>query len=238
MIKNMFKSPNVLSKGRSIKMSPLENYKHSEKFNFIVISQEETPMVAKTYPIFFAKDGNDVLPIAILGLEKNKNVFLDSKGKWEERCYIPSVIRCYPFGVATIADKNKTSNTLSIAYDEAYEGLNKKDGKEIFNADGKLSDFGDKIKKFVENTYSSIEKTKLSLKLLSDLKLLKTIDVNIDKGKKKYKLEAMLQIDNKRLNELKDNELLGLLKCGAFNVIYAHSASINNISFIADRIEE
>lgn len=237
MIKNMFKSPNVLSKGRAIKMSPLENYKHSENFNFIVLSQEETPIAAKTYPIFFAKDGEDVLPIAILGLEKNKNVFLDEKGNWEERCYIPSVIRCYPFGVATIAGKDGAPSTLSIAYDEAYEGLDKEDGKDIFESDGQLSEFGDKIKKFVENTYSSIDKTKKSLKILSDFELLKTIDVNIDKGDTKYKLEAMLQVDTEKLNELKDNQLLALLKCGAFNVIYSHSLSINNITFIADRIE-
>jgi hypothetical protein len=238
MIKNMFKSPNVLSKNRAIKVSPLENYKHSKNFNFIVISQEEAPMIAKTYPIFFAKDGENILPIAILGLEKNKNVFLDKDANWEDRCYIPSVIRCYPFGVATIAGKDGASSTLSIAYDESYEGLDKKDGKEIFDKDGKLSKFGSKVKKFVENTYSSIEKTKKSLKLFNDLDLLKTIDVNIEKGKKKYKLEAMLQINTKRLNELKDNELLALLKSGAFNVIYAHSSSINNISFIADRIKD
>jgi len=238
MIKNMFKSPNVLSKGRAIKMSPLENYKHSEDFNFIVISQEEAPIIAKTYPIFFAKDGEDVLPIAILGLEKNKNSFLDKKSNWEEKCYIPSVIRCYPFGVATLAGKDGKKGTLSIAYDEAYQGLNKEDGQDIFNEDGSLSEFGTKIKKFVENTYSSIEKTKKSLKLFSDFDLLKTIDVNIDKGGQKYKLEAMLQIDTEKLNKLKDNQLLALLKCGAFNVIYAHSASISNISLVADRLED
>lgn len=238
MIKNMFKSPNVLAKGRAIKMSPLEDYKHSEDFNFIVISQEEAPIIAKSYPIFFAKDGEDILPIAILGLEKNKNSFLDEKGQWEDRCYIPSVIRCYPFGVATLAGKDGNPGTLSIAYDEAYAGLNKKDGQDIFDKDGSLSEFGTKIKKFVENTYSSIEKTKKSLKLFNDFDLLKTIDVNIDKGDKKYKLEAMLQIDTEKLNQLKDNQLLALLKCGAFNVIYAHSASISNISFVADRIKD
>ena len=230
MIKNMFKSPNVLSKGKAIKMSPLKDYNHSKDFNFIVISQEEAPIAAKTYPIFFAKDGENVLPIAILGLEKNKNSFIDKAGKWEDRCYIPSVIRCYPFGVATLSGKDGAPSTLSIAYDEAYAG--------IFNKDGALSDFGAKIKKFVENTYSSIERTKKSLKLFSDLNLLKTIDVNIDKGGQKYKLEAMLQINTERLNELKDNELLALLKCGAFNVIYAHMASISNISLVADRIED
>jgi len=110
--------------------------------------------------------------------------------------------------------------------------------QDIFNEDGSLSEFGTKIKKFVENTYSSIEKTKKSLKLFSDFDLLKTIDVNIDKGGQKYKLEAMLQIDTEKLNKLKDNQLLALLKCGAFNVIYAHSASISNISLVADRLED
>ena len=236
MVKNMFKSPNILSKANKIKISPLKDYKHAENFGFIIVTQDELSLVCKTYPIFFAKDNESVLPIAILGLEKDKNSFLDDKYRWDEDCYIPSVIRCYPFGVATIGGKENEQESLSIAYDEAYDGLNQKDGKDMFNKDGELSEFGDKIRNFVQNTYASIHKTKLNLKLLSDLDLLKSVDVNIDKGSKKYKLQSMLQIDTDKLNTLKDNELLALIKGGTFSAIYAHTISLSNINAIANKL--
>jgi len=237
MIKNMFKKPNVLSKSNPIKISPLNNYNHAKNFGFVVLTRDEVAMACKSYPVFFAKDGKDILPIAILGLNKEDNLFIDNNGQWEHRAYVPSVIRCYPFGVANVnAGGDDKKSSLSIAYDEAFEGLNKKDGKDIFEKDGKLSKFGEETKKFIEDTYVAIEQTKQGLSLLEDLSLLKSIDVNINKGKEEYKLKGMLQIDSERMNKLKDNELLALLKSGAFNVIDAHSISMTNISLLADRV--
>ena len=100
----------------------VEGYAHTKETNSIYIAAIEFLQVSREYPIVFAKGADDVIfPVALLGLEKNKNLFVDEKGAWTAN-YIPAYVRRYPFILAT-ADDNK--DNFAVCIDEGFSGFNR-----------------------------------------------------------------------------------------------------------------
>lgn len=232
MVSKMFKKAKLLNKieDKDITISPLKSYKHARNITFMGISRQECAEASKTLPIFFSKDADGVIPIVILGVKENENLFVNKSGEWSKSTYIPALIRSYPFVLS------KQNDTFSLAYDEEYEGLNKKDGQKILDENGDLNDYGKSILEFVQNVYADLEFTKSITKLLSENDLFKNVDANIEKDGKKYVLTGLMQVDTDKLNTLSDDKLLELVKSGALNLVYSHLTSLSNFKNLADRI--
>ncbi len=240
MVNSMFKEAKLLSKegDKEIKISPLDNYKHAKKAHFMAISKDEVNIACKFYPILFIKDKEDVVvPVALLGIKENENLFVNKPGDWDVDKYIPALIRAYPFSVTISQAENSEEKSMSIVYDSEYEGLNKKDGQRIFDDEGNPNDYGNQIIKFVQDAYGGIEMTKGMTRLVAEENLLKTVDVNIEKSEQKYKITGLMQIDTEKLNNLSDESLLKLTKSGAINLIYAHLISLSNFDALAKKIK-
>ncbi|NWF65840.1 MAG: SapC family protein [Campylobacterales bacterium] len=215
---------------KDITISPLKNYKHARNLTFMAVSRQELAEASKTLPLFFAKDGDGVTPIVILGVKDNENLFVNKSGEWEKNIYIPALIRSYPFVLS------KQVDVYSLAYDVEYEGLNKKDGQKILDENGELNEYGKNVMNFVQNVYTDLEFTKNITKLLSDNELFKDINANIEKDGKKFVLSGLMQIDTDKLNTLSDDKLLILVKSGALNLVYSHLASLSNFKNLAENI--
>lgn len=67
--------------------------------NSVILAGVEFSEAAKEYPIVFTQAGDKVVPVALLGLRNEENLFVDGKGGWDGR-YIPSFVRRYPFILA------------------------------------------------------------------------------------------------------------------------------------------
>jgi hypothetical protein len=79
--------------------------KHASKFaatlHAIYLTQAEIARAALDYPVVFARDNDgDIVPIALVGVETNKNLLCDSNGRWSGGYYIPAYVRRYPFFLA------------------------------------------------------------------------------------------------------------------------------------------
>ena len=106
------------------KISPSNDFEFSAKTNSIALTGIEFIEASKEYPIVFGKVSDEVtVPVALLGLRKDENLYVNSAGKWDAR-YIPAFVRRYPF---VLADNNGSQFTVCI--DEAFPGLNEKDGQ-------------------------------------------------------------------------------------------------------------
>ncbi len=227
MVDKMFKKARLLNKetDKELKISPLTNYKHSRNMHSIPVAMNEIGEISKHYPIFFLRDANGVIPFAVLGLKEGENKFVNNSGEWRKNRYIPALVRAYPF----ILSKTNTENeNLSVAIDDEYEGINKKDGERIFKDDGETTEFGKKIINYLQDLYVMLENTKKVAKLLDEAGLLQQIDATIEQNGQKYVLQGVLQVDAEKLNKLDDEMLLKLTKTGVLNIIYAHLTSKTN----------
>lgn len=226
----MFKKARLLNKevDKEMTISPMKHYKHTRGINYVPISMLEVSESAKYYPVFFLEEqDSSLIPFVILGLKEGENAFVNNSGEWRKGRYIPALFRAYPFVLS------QTENNYSIAFDEAYEGLNQKDGTRVFGDDGELSEFGKGIVKYLEEVYSNLEGTKALTKLLKELDLFKKIDATVEKNGEKFVLAGLLQIDTEKLNSLSDENLLKLAKTGGLNLIYGHLSSLTNFKNLA-----
>ena len=114
-----------------------------------------------------------------LGLEKNKNLFVDDKGSWTAD-YIPAYVRRYPFILAT-ADENKDNFTVCI--DESYPGFNTaKEGKALFDDKGEQNLILDQAVDFLKDYQSHVTLTTRFCENLSKLDILEPMQANIERA--------------------------------------------------------
>ena len=104
-------------------VTPISNARHSEmvckdrcryKFaaesNAVPLMTVEFIAAAHQFPIVFSADAEAVLPVAVIGLDANKSLFVANDGSWESR-YIPAFMRRYPF-VFSASEDGKTSHSV------------------------------------------------------------------------------------------------------------------------------
>ena len=76
----------------------IENFLYLKEQTNVPITVEQFYEVCKNYSILFGKDAdNKWFASAILGFKEKQNNFVDEKGNWEKKHYIPAFIRRYPF---------------------------------------------------------------------------------------------------------------------------------------------
>lgn len=227
MIDKMFKKARLLNKesDKELKISPLTNYKHARALHSVPVGMNEVGEASKHYPIFFLKDSDGIIPFAVLGLKEGENKFVNNAGEWRKNRYIPALIRAYPF---ILSKTNAENANLSVALDEDYEGINKKDGNRVFDDEGNPTEFGNQIINYLQELYSMLESTKKISKLLEEAELLQQIDATIEQNGEKFVLQGLLQIDAEKLNKLSDEMILKLAKSGVLNLIYAHLNARSN----------
>lgn len=116
-------------KGKSLRDNP--GYGFSIRTNSVPVSGAEFALAQRHYPIVFSGQGVPI-PVAVLGLRADENLFVGSDGVWQAQTYIPAYVRRYPFVFIEAA-----GGQLILAIDEGG-GFVVDDGKlPLFDADRK-----------------------------------------------------------------------------------------------------
>ena len=104
---------NVTQHGK-MKVRPVLDMGEVAKTHAIPLTVDEFALVQRHYPIVFSI-GEKPIPIALMGLNENVNVFLQDDGQpIDPSLYIPAYIRRYPFLLARI---RPDSDELSLCFD-------------------------------------------------------------------------------------------------------------------------
>ena len=123
---------NVTQHGK-MKVRPVLDMSEVAKTHAIPLTVDEFALVQRHYPIVFSI-GEKPIPIALMGLNENVNVFLQDDGRpIDPSLYIPAYIRRYPFLLARI---RPDSDELSLCVDPTANAIgNFKDGDKLFDGD-------------------------------------------------------------------------------------------------------
>jgi hypothetical protein len=117
----MYHRPELLSKDQHGKLGLARTerfFSFCSTLRAVPITIGETGLASRHYPIIFSGQKSPV-PLAVLGVIDELNLFVDQKGDWDPNCYIPAYIRRYPF--ATAADPS--SDVFAIVIDVGHEGV-------------------------------------------------------------------------------------------------------------------
>jgi hypothetical protein len=207
------------------------NYSFAAKTNSVILAGVEFTEAAKEYPIVFAQAGDSFVPVALLGLKNEENLFVNSEGQWDAR-YIPAFVRRYPFVLAGSDDPSKRM----VCIDESFDGFNSEEGESLFENEEPAPVLKQALE-FLEEYQRQYMRTERFIKRLKDSDLLMSLNAKIDMADgKEFALTGLLAVDEKKLLQMPDEEALEFFKSGELAWVYCHLMSMGNMSALVNRM--
>lgn len=217
----------------NVKLTQITNVEDLRNQHALGVVVQEFALAGAHYPIAFVKDEkNDAFfPVAMLGLEQGKNLFVGENGKWQGM-YMPARYTHKPF---TVVPNQDDPNLFGIAIDMDSEIVSETEGEALFTDSGEETENLAARKKalvaFVENE----QITKAFLETLDKMGLLHQQNLTVRVNDKEFGLNGLYLVDEKKLNELSDENFLELRKRGFLGPIYAHLGSMHKMSNLIEK---
>jgi hypothetical protein len=225
----IYKNPIFLNSvtHKSVKISPVTNYAYAKELNSVVVVGQEFLEAAKFFPVVFTKTKDeDVIPVALLGLRNQENLFIDDDGNWKEGAYVPAFFRRYPFILASNVGED---GSFAVCVDSSYEGFGKKEGMGLFDDNGEQTDEFKRVVEFLKNYQAQNQATGEMVKVLKELDLFRDVSANITLPKgEKLGFGGLMMVDEAKLLALEDEKALEIFRKGYLSWIYAHLYSLSN----------
>jgi hypothetical protein len=224
----MYQNIVPLSKDKHMtkKVKAVNSYSFARSIYMTFIGVHEFHRASSIYPIVFIENTETAMfqPIALLGLQPEKNLFVDKNGQWNAS-YIPAIIRQYPFAMVT----GKEETRFTICLDEQSEFISEDEGEPLFNEDGEAGDVIENIKQYLSQLKQMEILTKEFCQILKERNMFAPLNMSISNAGELKRITGGYMINEQRLNNIPDSEFLFLRKKNALPFIYNHLSSLTQI---------
>jgi len=211
-----------------ITADPKDPYGFARHTQLVPVTVAEFAAAALSYPIIFA--GNEHIPAAVMGLQKDHNAYVDDDGLMPDGAYVPGFMRRYPF---VPASNNGDRTNMTVCIDRDAKVVTEKPEQPFF-VDGKPSEFTNRAIEFIQTYENESHGTRNFVKVMEDLDLFETQDVvipqNSEDGKSivQQKIGEFVGLSHKKLNALPAEKIMELRDNGGLFAIYAQLLSQSN----------
>ncbi|HDY97414.1 MAG TPA: SapC family protein [Pseudomonas sabulinigri] len=213
---------------KALKMNAGKGCEFAAGTHIVPLAGLEFFQAARSYPILFVGEGEQLSPIALLGLKEGLNSFVDDSGQWRSNTYVPAFIRRYPFVLA-----QSENDEFTVCFDEAYAGWNETEGRELFSETGENSEYLNEMIQFLQNFTAEMHRTRELVSVLQELELLesRTLKLSHVSGET-FVLKDFHAVNEERFLALSDEQVLRLNKAGFLGWVYAHLMSLGNSNLL------
>ena len=219
-------------KHRKRRVKPSDSFAFARKANSLYVAGVEFNEAFKEYAIVFTRGGNGkVAPVVMLGLRARENLFVDEQDHWTAR-YIPAFVRRYPFVLAELPGQ-----AMGVCIDEAYAGINDKEGELLFDAKGQNTPFLQNALDFLQQYQREYLRTEAFCQRLEQAGLLTEMNAKADLvDGRSFTVSSLMVVDEKKLLTLPDAVALSLFRSGELHLISMHLASLSNMRVLVDKM--
>jgi hypothetical protein len=212
-----------------------QRYQFSSGVNSVPVTAIEIPPAAREYSIVFAGADDAIVPVVILGIEGNENLYVSADGTWNAR-YVPAFVRRYPF-VFTTLDAGKT---FTLCIDEAYSGCNEDgNGERLFDDDGKPAAYLNAVLTFLREYQAEHLRTEAFARRMASLGLLEPVQANVAlQSGRKLALTDFKVVNRERLKQVGDVALKEMFSTDDLEYVYLHLQSLQTFPGLATRLEQ
>jgi hypothetical protein len=211
------------------------HYEFARNSNSVPLMTVEFPSAATEYAIVFAGNDEALMPLAILGVDADSNLYVDDQGAWGAK-YIPAFVRRYPF----VFSKSEDGDRFLLCIDEEYTGCNREGrGERLFDSDGERTQYLGSVLNFVKEYQAQFNRTKLFCDKLREFDLLEPMQAqfNLPSGQRKS-LSGFMAVSRDKLRSLSDEQLAQLARSDELELIYIHLQSMKNFATMLERETE
>lgn len=218
---------------QALRVKAPTDFRFACKTQSVTIGTGEFFECAIEYPIVFVSTAQGHVPVALLGLRPEENLFIDENGKWDAG-YLPAFVRRYPFVMMAESEQR-----FAIGFDADYEGMQEKEGERLLNDEGQPSEYLQTVLKSFEHGHTEFQRGALLGKSLSEKGLLQTMSAQMSfNGNEKIELGGFQVVDAAKVEALSEEDQGKMAKTGELALIYSHLVSIRNFRKLLARVEK
>jgi hypothetical protein len=202
-------------------------YAFAATSHVVPLTVTEFPQAALSCPIVFA--GDRYQPLAVMGVNASKNIYISDAGEFQQGVYIPAYVRRYPFVLAADDAREK----MVVCIDRNAPMLGDLPDVAFFDSAGQPTDYTKNCIEFCNNFEIELRRTEAFVNTLRELDLFETktasvTPVNPD-GSPSGPPQTVAEyyaVSDEKLKALPDEKIRDLLTTGALQQIYAHLTSL------------
>ena len=205
------------------RLKPLADYTFLANLPVVEVVVGEFSSAAATYPIFFVEREGTYTPVALLSLINDQNVFVEEDGSWSGY-YLPAAFRRFPFTVGPALVDGKEVPALLVE----EEMLSDTEGELLYGeegADEAQTPVG-RTMRLIAETDRHHTATRAMMAELAAAGLIRSTDLQVQLSAQKHNVTGLFGIDEKKLQELSDEEFLKLRKSGALSIAFIQLQSV------------
>ncbi len=218
--------PVSASKHKDTSLRSDGTYAYAAEVNSVPLVAAEFRAAASDCCVVFAGEGNDIIPVVILGFRDRENLYVDEGGHWTGR-YVPAFMRRYPFVFGQAED----ADNFTLYVDEDFDGLNKNgEGERLFDSRGERTAYLNQILDFMREYQAQFVRTRAFCKAIADLDLLEPMQAQYTMPDgSPGRLSGFSAINRDKLKALTGEPLERMLRNDELELLYIHLQSLNNL---------
>jgi len=210
-----------------------DDYRFSGEVNSVPLMTVEFSRAAGEYPIVLSGADGSVVPVVVLGMRGNENLYVNKQGSWQAK-YIPAFIRRYPF----VFSSSEDGSTLTLCIDEAFAGFNQEGrGEKLFDDQGKPTTYVQKVLNFLQGYQTEFQRTQVFGRKLQDLNVLEAMQAEVTTDSGQFlSLTGFSSISRSKLKELSGDTLANMAKNDELELAHLQLYSLQNFDAMKERL--
>ncbi|MGB1090841.1 MAG: SapC family protein [Oceanobacter sp.] len=208
-------------------------FEFARDVNSVPLTAVEIPPAANEYPVVFAGEGDNIMPVAIMGMRDNENLYVNVEGQFEGK-YVPAFLRRYPF----VFSSTDAGDNFTLCIDEEFSGCAENGpGERLFDSEGEQTQYLKNVLGFLKEYQLQFARTQAFCRKLNELGLLESMGAEVSRGDgSKMTLTGFKAINHDKLKALPGDQLEALAKTDGLELAYMHLFSLRHFTSMAARV--
>lgn len=205
---------------------PRQGYQHAAQQMVAPVVLAELHRVLPHYAVGFLPVGAGLMPMALLGVANDYNLYVGADGSWRVS-YAPATLRGYPFALTGGQNGDKA---LAIDAEHLSQA-----GEPLFE-DGELGDTVAQTLKFLQQYDHNRQATRAACQSLKEAGVLTPWPLSVPIGQERRQINGLYRVDEAALNAL-TAEAYATLQGAPMKLAYAQLYSISQVTQLAQLAE-
>ncbi|MDP5031842.1 MAG: SapC family protein [Paraglaciecola sp.] len=217
-----------------LKVSPLFKAEFGDNVNTALTFSTELEAMQRVYPLFFRKDPatHRFQLVAMLGFNKDENLFLNSANHTWQAEVIPAVMAKGPFliGFQDQSNRGGSDQAPVVHVDMQSPKIDKEAGIPVFLEHGGNSPYLEHINSLLLTIYHGMTETENMLTAFTEMDLIEPVelDITLNNGEQ-HKLHGNYTISTEKLAALSGEQLQALNQSSYLKAAFFIASSLNNV---------